>query len=143
MDLATGQPVGEPFTGHTGAVESVAVGELGGQPVAVSGSSDHTVRVWDLATGRGVCGPFTVHRGKVLAVAVVKLRGRPAVISGSSDRSVRVWDLASGRRIRGPLTGHTGWVLAVTAARPGVVNWWFLAPPTRRCGYGTWPVVHR
>ena len=51
-DLATGDAwSGDPFTGHTGAVRAVAVGELDGRPVVVSGSSDGTVRVWDLATG--------------------------------------------------------------------------------------------
>ncbi|MGE3284749.1 MAG: hypothetical protein AB7J32_01450 [Pseudonocardia sp.] len=39
-DLATGAPVGQPFTGHTSGVSSVAVGQLDGHPVAVSGSQD-------------------------------------------------------------------------------------------------------
>jgi WD40 repeat protein len=41
--------VGEPFTGHTGTVLSVAVGELDGRPVVVSGATDTTVQVWDLS----------------------------------------------------------------------------------------------
>jgi WD40 repeat protein len=49
-DLGTGDPVGGPFTGHTDAVFAVAVGELDGRPVVVSGSRDSTVRVSDLAT---------------------------------------------------------------------------------------------
>ena len=36
-DLATGTPVGDPFTGHTGSGAAVAVGELEGRPVVVSG----------------------------------------------------------------------------------------------------------
>jgi WD40 repeat protein len=47
-DLATGQPVGAPLTGHTNGVGAVACTVLDGQPVAVTGSDDHTVRVWDL-----------------------------------------------------------------------------------------------
>ena len=50
-DLATGTPVGDPFTGHGEPVLSVAVAELDGRPVVISGSGDRTVRVWDLATG--------------------------------------------------------------------------------------------
>ena len=50
-DLATGAPVGDPFTGHAGPVSAVAVAELDGRPVVISGSDDRTVRVWDLATG--------------------------------------------------------------------------------------------
>ena len=76
-DLATGTPVGRPFTGHRGPVNAVAVTELDGRPVAVSGSDDETVRVWDLATGAPVGGPFTGHDGPVNAVAVSGA-GRPA-----------------------------------------------------------------
>ena len=60
-DLATGTPVGDPFTGHTGRVRAVAAAELDGRPVVISGSSDDTVRVWDLATGAPVGDPFTGH----------------------------------------------------------------------------------
>ena len=56
------QPVDGLFTGHSGAVNAVAVGEVEGRPVVVSGSDDGTVRVWDLATGALVAGPFTGHR---------------------------------------------------------------------------------
>ena len=49
-DLGTGNGVGGPFTGHTGGVTAVAVGELDGRPVVVSGSNDSTVRVCDLGT---------------------------------------------------------------------------------------------
>ena len=62
-DLATGTPVGDPFTGHTGAVYAVAAAELDGRPVVISGSDDRTVRVWDLATGTPVGDPFTGHTG--------------------------------------------------------------------------------
>ncbi|MBV8348993.1 MAG: hypothetical protein JOZ49_16135, partial [Mycolicibacterium sp.] len=46
---------------HTGAVEAVAVGELEGRPVVVSGGWDQTVRVWDLATGDPVGDPLRGH----------------------------------------------------------------------------------
>ena len=67
-DLATGTPVGEPFTGHGGPVNAVAVADLAGRPVVISGSNDETVRVWDLATGTPVGDPFTGHGGPVNAV---------------------------------------------------------------------------
>jgi WD40 repeat protein len=170
-DLATGSPVGGPFTGHAsmvrtmavhvwdlangfradfpftyrtplGAVRAVAVAELDGRPVVISGHDDGSVRVWDLATGTPVVGPFTSHyggvravaarvrdlavgtavggpftgpRGAVTAVAAAEMDGRPVVISGSIDGSVRVWDLAVGTPVGGPITGHAGTVTAVAA----------------------------
>jgi WD40 repeat protein len=46
-DVATRQPIGGPFTGHTNAVNSVAFSP-GGTTLA-SGSSDQTVRFWNVA----------------------------------------------------------------------------------------------
>src|SRR5664280_238333 len=91
-DLATGRPVGAPFTGHTDWVRAVAVAELDGRPVVVSGDGDETVRTWDLATGRPVGEPFTGHTDAVTAVAVAELDGRPVVVSGGGDATVRTWD---------------------------------------------------
>jgi WD40 repeat protein len=124
-DLATGAPVGDPFTGHTHAVNAVAVAELNGRPVALSGG-DRTVRVWDLATGAPVGDPFTGHTRAVIAVAAAELDGRPVVVSGGGDQTVRVWDLATGAPVGDPFTGHTHAVIAVAAAeldgRPVVVS---------------------
>ena len=96
----------QQLTGHAGAVNAVAVAELDGRPVVISGSDDGTVRVWDLATGTPIGDPFTGHTGAVLAVAVAELDGRPVVISGGDDRTVRVWDLATGTPVGDPFTGH-------------------------------------
>jgi len=116
-DLATGRPVGDPFTGHPGGVNAVATAQLDGRPVAVSAGDDETVRVWDLATGRPVGDPCTGHTGVVTAVAVAQLDGRPVAVSAGWDRTVRVWDLATGRPVGDPCTGHTGGVNAVAVAQ--------------------------
>ena len=50
-DAVTGAALGEPLTGHAGAVAAVAVGRAGGRDVIVSGGQDGTVRVWDAVTG--------------------------------------------------------------------------------------------
>jgi WD40 repeat protein len=94
-DLASGDPVGEPLTGHTESVKAVAIGELDGHPVVVSASMDHTVRVWDLASGDPVGEPLTGHTDEVTAVAVGERDAHPVVVSASMDGTVRVWDLAS------------------------------------------------
>jgi WD40 repeat protein len=41
------EPRGEPLTGHAGTVVAVALGEVDGEPVVVSGGEDRTVRLWD------------------------------------------------------------------------------------------------
>jgi WD40 repeat protein len=54
-DLATGRPIGDPFTGHTsGVTVVVVVGELEGRPVVISASADRTVRMWQLASERPI-----------------------------------------------------------------------------------------
>ena len=134
----------QQITGHDGPVNAVAVAELEGRPVVVSGSGDGTVRVWDLATGTPVGDPFTGHTGDVNAVAVAELEGRPVVVSGSSDGTVRVWDLATGTPVGDPFTGHNGCVNAVAVAelegRPVVVSG---GERLARCGCGTWPPAPR
>ena len=126
-DLATGAPVGGPFTGHTGGVHAVAAGELDGRPVVISGSDDRTVRVWDLATGAPVGGPFTGHDGWVYAVAAAELDGRPVVISGSERRrrcGCGTWPPAPRSATRSPATatGCTRWRSAELDGRPVVIS---------------------
>ncbi|NEE05951.1 hypothetical protein G3M58_05830, partial [Streptomyces sp. SID7499] len=49
------------LTGHSGAVYAIRCTELDGRPVAVTGSDDKTVRIWDLTTGQPVGRPMTGH----------------------------------------------------------------------------------
>ncbi|HET9657515.1 MAG TPA: hypothetical protein VFP72_19345, partial [Kineosporiaceae bacterium] len=98
------QPPHVTFTGHTGWVTAVAFGQLDGRPVAISGSNDNTVRVWDAATGTPIGDPFTGHISRVNAVAFGQLDGRPVAISGSDDHTMRVWDAATGTPVCGCLS---------------------------------------
>ncbi|WP_217236339.1 WD40 repeat domain-containing protein [Streptomyces sp. AC555_RSS877] len=119
-DLATGRPVGEPFTNG-----GVATGVVEGRSVAVTGSRDGTVRVWDLATGRPVGELLHDHTGSVHVAATAVVEGRPVVVVEHDNKTVRVWDLVSGRPVGEPPTGHTGGVWAAATAvvegRPVVV----------------------
>jgi WD40 repeat protein len=114
------RPRGEPLRGHTGEVMAVALGEVDGEPVVVSGSGeklwhegfdalaralrgisdDNTVRLWDARTGRPRGGPLTGHTAPVIAVAVGEVGGAPVVVSGSVDCTVRLWDAHSHSLLR-------------------------------------------
>jgi WD40 repeat protein len=101
--------------------------------MAVSGSHDGTVRVWDLGGGR-CTAVLKGHTDRVTGVAVAG-DGRTAV-SGAVDRTVRVLDLAEGfwTALR---EGHTDRVtsvavsgdgrMAVSGSSDGTVRVWDLA----------------
>jgi WD40 repeat protein/serine/threonine protein kinase len=101
------------FEGHKDSVSSVAVSPNG--RLALSGSQDNTLILWDLETGRQV-RPFKGHTNAVAAVAISP-DGRQA-LSGSADMTVRVWDLASGQETA-QLRGHTAAVESVAFSPDG------------------------
>ena len=115
LALSKATPMTDPLTGHIGEVNAVALGRLGRRrAVVVSGSSDHTVRIWDAATGAAVGEPLAGHTAAVNAVALGRLgRRRAVVVSGSSDHTVRIWDASTGAAVGEPLAGHTAAVNAV------------------------------
>lgn len=90
-------PVGElkKFEGHADEVKSVAL-SLDGR-LAVSGSVDQTVRVWDLATGK----EWKVLRGHTKQVWGVAFHpNNRQVFSVSWDASARLWDIAGATEAR-------------------------------------------
>ena len=125
-DAATGAPVGDPLTGHTDRVTSVAIGRVGDRDIIVSASWDKTLRVWDAATGQPIGDPLTGHTDGVTSVALGRAGDRDLVVSGGghgvsheTDGYVRVWDATTGQPIGDPLTGHTDGVTAVAIGRAG------------------------
>jgi beta-lactamase regulating signal transducer with metallopeptidase domain/biopolymer transport protein ExbD len=83
------------FQGHGLAVSSVAWSPDG--KLALSGSHDTTLRLWDVASGKEI-HRFTGHEAKVLGVAFSP-DGRFA-LSGAFDDNVILWDLKTTKELR-------------------------------------------
>ena len=74
-------------TGHSEAVTSVAISPDG--QTIVSGSDDHTVRIWDKKTGMEI-RRLQGHTGSVKSVAI-SADGQ-TIVSGSDDYTIILWD---------------------------------------------------
>ena len=98
----TGQPIGAPLTGHTGAVRSVAFSPDGHR--LASGSTDHMVRLWNADTGQPLGAPLTGHTGGVWSVAYSPDGHRLA--SGGVDDTVRLWNADTGQPLGAPINGN-------------------------------------
>jgi WD40 repeat protein len=105
--------------GHTDWLRAVAISSNG--ELAVSGSHDASVRVWDLASGTQL-QTLSGHADWVISVEVYQSGER--AISTSRDGTVRVWDLDGGNPIATfSADGSVGpCVIAGTELSPGM-NW--------------------
>lgn len=102
--------------GHATIVGSVALSADSG--LAVSASSDNTLRVWDLKSA--ICiKVLNGHTDDVTSVAL-SADGRRAV-SGSEDKTLRFWDLESGKCLK-VFEGHTDWVNSVSISADGSIS---------------------
>jgi hypothetical protein len=89
--MASGQCL-RNFAGHTAPVQSVCFSADGRW--VLSGSTDHTMRLWEVASGRCL-RTFEGHAGWVSSVCLSA--DRRWALSGSTDHTMRLWEVASGR----------------------------------------------
>src|SRR5258706_8487476 len=90
------------WAGLAGCVWSVSYSPNGAR--VVTGSDDHTIRIWDVESGVVVGEPLTGHDGRVTSVAYSP-DGRH-IISGSHDCTVQIWDAKTGAAVGEPVEGH-------------------------------------
>ncbi|MFG2298321.1 hypothetical protein [Streptomyces sp. NPDC048603] len=119
-DAATGLDLGV-LAGHTGPVHAVVCTTApDGTPLAVTGSQDLTVRVWDLARFRQHGPELTGHTRPVTALACAAGAGRTLVFSAGSDGSLRTWDAGTGSCLHDwPVLRAVGGLSTVEPGAPG------------------------
>jgi WD40 repeat protein/serine/threonine protein kinase len=101
------------FEGHEGDVRSVFASPDG--RLALSGSGDRTLRLWDLEAGRCL-KTLSGHTDWVRSVCFAP-DGRRA-LSGSWDGTLRLWNVDTGRCLR-KFKGHTNYVNSVALSADG------------------------
>jgi len=96
------------LVGHGHYVQDVAISSDG--QFALSGSWDHTLRLWDLNSGE-TTRRFVEHGKDVLSVAF-SLDNRQ-IVSGSRDKTVKLWNTLGQCKYTITEGGHTEWVSCV------------------------------
>jgi F-box and WD-40 domain protein 1/11 len=77
----------------------------------VSGSRDHTVRIWNLDTQRLVHPPLQGHNASVLCLQFDERPSQDIVVSGGSDCSIILWKFSTGKPIKKLENAHAESVL--------------------------------
>jgi WD40 repeat protein len=77
----------------------------------VSGSQDHTLRLWGVSTCQTIGSPFQGHSHWVMSVAFSP--DREKIVSGSEDHTLCLWDVSTGQTIGSPFKGHSDGVKSV------------------------------
>lgn len=90
--------------GHTSTVRCL---KMSSPTLAISGSRDTTLRVWDIQTG--LCTKVLV--GHLASVRCLEIHG-DTVVSGSYDTTAKIWSISEGRCLR-TLNGHFSQIYAV------------------------------
>jgi guanine nucleotide-binding protein subunit beta-2-like 1 protein len=94
--------------GHSHFVEDIVISSDG--QFALSGSWDHTLRLWDLNTGE-TTRRFVGHTKDVLSVAFSA--DNRQIVSGSRDKTIKLWNTLGECKYTLTEGGHTDWVSCV------------------------------
>ncbi|KIK31766.1 hypothetical protein CY34DRAFT_102802 [Suillus luteus UH-Slu-Lm8-n1] len=110
-----GEPVGKPWHGGGGGVNTLAVSL--DETMVVCGSEDGSLRLWNITEGSMIGEPWEGHDD-----AVRCLDWSPnalEIASGSDDGTIRRWNPDTGRQIAPPIKTSHGWVFAVKYSAQG------------------------
>ncbi len=102
------------FSPH-GAVASAALSP--DDSLVVTGSWDHSAKIWDVATGRAIRKLDGGHTGYI-NTAEFSPNGTE-VLTASDDGTARLWDVESGRPLNAVFRGHGGRVLSADYSPDG------------------------
>jgi len=110
---AAGGQILRTFSDHSDRVWAVAFSPDGTQ--LLSGSIDHTLKLWDTRSGQ-LLRTYTGHSLGVGAVAFSP--DGTQLLSGSIDHTLKLWDVQSGQPLR-PFMGHSHRVTTVAFSPDG------------------------
>jgi len=113
-DVAKRARIGQPLTGHSDWVNSLAFSPDG--KTLASGSDDTTLILWDVASGKPIGQPLKEHTGAVTSVAFSP--DGKTLASASSDSTILLWDPSTGK-MEEKLSGHTKSVRALAFSPDG------------------------
>jgi uncharacterized protein YoaH (UPF0181 family) len=156
-DLQAGTPRTDPLPAHQsglgyaliGGVQQLATTTLStGQAIAITGSDDGTIRLWDLQARAPLTDPLPAHQprggytfgGGVQQLATTTLpNGQAIAITAGDDGTIRLWDLQARVPLTDPLPAHkdrvqqlatttlpNGQAIAITAGDDGTIRLWDL-----------------
>jgi WD40 repeat protein len=122
--LRDGSPIGVLSHGG-GDIDAVTFASISDRHIAVTGSSDASIRVWDIKNCEQIGSPLFVsgHDGRdselstVLSICVTHVDERFVIVTGGIDGTIRLWDPEGGVQIGHSLVGHDGFVTGLTVAR--------------------------
>ncbi len=128
----------QPAAGHTESVCSVAFAEIDGKPLALTGDTGGTARLWDLRSRSEIGQILDGHSEEVRFGALGKLDGQLLAVTAGADTTIRLWDPIRGVSLR-ILRGHTnavnqvlladldGETVLLSASEDGTIRLWDLA----------------